>query len=414
MDKIYEYFWKTEDINNKNYARKYVYKAYDKFVQHMKNPKITIQKMINKIKNYNFKQEYRPLVWQIFLNVLPFNKPEKWKEIINDNRGEYFNYKNSLITKEINDFIDIEEEKGNENYEKAKLNLSNEDYELISLIKIDINRTYQDMQFFTDKKIKKILILILYIYSKKNSNISYNQGMNEICSILLYTLYQNYYLTETFIKNDETFLYYIIHSNNEFLECDVYTIFKNLMNKDLYIFYSYNKKEYRKSFLSQKPVNEKLKLSLEDILNCNDSEIKKRMYKLFYIDLKKIDTTLTNYLHIEEVDPDLFLLRWYICIFSREFPIEKVILLWDIIFMYEFIQFHYNDKNGTLKSQHLNFIECIILAIFKCLKIKFEKINDKNQFLDILLHQVSDIDISLVYDKAIRISNNLYGNQFPE
>ena len=24
------------------------------------------------------------------------------------------------------------------------------------------------------------------------------------------------------------------------------------------------------------------------------------------------------------------------------------------------------------------------------------------------------IDISLVYDKAIRISNNLYGNQFPE
>ena len=55
----------------------------------------------------------------------------------------------------------------------------------------------------------------------------------------------------------------------------------------------------------------------------------------------------------------------------------------------------------------------IILAIFKCLKIKFEKINDKNQFLDILLHQVSDIDISLVYDKAIRISKNLYGNQFP-
>ena len=262
MDKIYEYFWKTEDINNKNYARKYVYKAYDKFVQHMKNPKITIQKMINKIKNCNFKQEYRPLVWQIFLNVLPFNKPEKWKEIINDNRGEYFKYKNTLITKEINDFIDIEEEKGNENYEKAKLNLSNEDYELISLIKIDINRTYQDMQFFTDKKIKKILILILYIYSKNNSNISYNQGMNEICSILLYTLYQNYYLNETFIKNDETFLYYIIHSNNEFLECDVYTIFKNLMNKNLYIFYSYNKKKYIKYLLIKKIINKKIYLFL--------------------------------------------------------------------------------------------------------------------------------------------------------
>ena len=413
MEKVYQLFWKQENKNDPQYARNYVYKAYNKFVQHMKNPIETIKSIINKVKYCNLKPQYRPIVWQIFLNILPYNEPDNWKKIIDDNRSDYLYLKDKYITKEINNFINITEEKGNDIYEKAKKDLLNEYFDLISLIKIDIDRTYQEMEFYQDKKIKNSLCTILYIYSKQFPNPGYNQGMNDICSILLYTFYQNYKLNETFIKNEETFLYYIVHSNNEFLECDIYGIFKKLMEKDLRIFYSYNQEKYRKSFLSQKKIEEKLKLTCNEIMNCNDSDIKKRMYKLFFIELVEIDKELVKYLHQGEVDPDIFLLRWYICLFSREFKFENVIYLWDIIFMYEFIEFHYIGNKGNFKGRHLNFIECIVISIFKCLKSKFSKVEDKNEYLDILLHHVNDLDIKLIIQKAIKVSNNLYGNQFP-
>jgi TBC1 domain family protein 5 len=413
MKKILQLIHKKETSNEENTSKNYINSSFEKFIQHLKNPKNTIKDIISKIKYCELKSQYRPVAWLIFLNILPYNHPENWKQIIDDNRTEYLTLKNSYITKEINNFIEIEEEKGNLKYEEAKEKLSNKDFEIISLIKIDINRTYPEMDFFKNKEIKNILITVLYIYSKKFPLIGYNQGMNEICAILLYNFYQKYKLNDSFIKGEETFLYYMIHSNNEFIECDIYHIFKNLMEKDLKIFYLYNQEKYKNSFLSQKTIEEKLKLTSEEIMNCNDSDLKKRMYKLFFIDLVEIDKGLVKYLHQGEVDPDLFLLRWYICLFSREFKFENVIYLWDIIFMYEFIEFHYIGNKGFLKGQHLNFIECIVISIFKCLKPKFAKVEEKSEYLDILLHHVNDLDIKLILQKAIKVSNTLYGKQIP-
>ena len=42
-----------------------------------------------------------------------------------------------------------------------------------------------------------------------------------------------------------------------------------------------------------------------------------------------------------------------------------------------------------------------------------EKVKEKSEFLDILLHQQTDISVHLTIEKAIKISINLYGNQFP-
>ena len=413
MKKIYQLIHKKETSNEENISKNYINKSFEKFIQHLKNPKSTIKDIISKIKYCELKSQYRPVAWLIFLNILPYNHPENWKQIIDDNRTEYLTLKNSYITNEINNFIEIEEEKGNLKYEEAKEKLLNKDFEIISLIKIDINRTYPEMDFFKNKEIKIILITVLYIYSKKFPLIGYNQGMNEICAILLYNFYQKYKLNDSFIKGEETFLYYMIHSNNEFIECDIYHIFKNLMEKDLKIFYLYNQEKYKNSFLSQKTIEEKLKLNSEDILKCNDSEIKKRMYKLYFIDLRKIDKILVKYLHGGEVDPDLFLLRWYLCLFCREFSMEKIIYIWDIILMYEFVEFHFEVNKDKIKKTHLNFIECIVVAIFKCMKKKFEKVKEKSEFLDILLHQQTDISVHLTIEKAIKISINLYGNQFP-
>ena len=70
-------------------------------------------------------------------------------------------------------------------------------------------------------------------------------------------------------------------------------------------------------------------------------------------------------------------------------------------------------NKGFLKGQHLNFIECIVISIFKCLKPKFAKVEEKSEYLDILLHHVNDLDIKLILQKAIKVSNTLYGKQIP-
>ena len=148
MEKVYQLFWKQENKNDPQYARNYVYKAYNKFVQHMKNPIETIKSIINKVKYCNLKPQYRPIVWQIFLNILPYNESKEWKNIIDDFRSNYYNYKSTYINENIKKFILCNEEKGSEKYEKAKKDISQQDLEILSLIKLDIKRTYQEIKLF--------------------------------------------------------------------------------------------------------------------------------------------------------------------------------------------------------------------------------------------------------------------------
>lgn len=126
---------------------------------------------------------------------------------------------------------------------------------LLDLIKIGLKKTYQDIYLFKTDRIKIIIIYTLYIYSKNNSSIGYKQGMNEICAVFLYVLYRQLKLTTKFIKNDDSFMYYIFHSNNEFLENDLYTIYSSFMNKGINQFYLYT--QFKQNKLSALPLEKK-------------------------------------------------------------------------------------------------------------------------------------------------------------
>jgi TBC1 domain family protein 5 len=57
-------------------------------------------------------------------------------------------------------------------------------------IKKDVERTYQEFEFFNHKKIIHILTNVLFIWSKENSEISYRQGMNEVAASLIYVYFR--------------------------------------------------------------------------------------------------------------------------------------------------------------------------------------------------------------------------------
>ncbi len=393
----------------KNLLKNEIFNSYEKFLEIYKKKVDCFNDIFYYCRKGLLPQEYRIFTWQIFLNILPYNEPKEWKKITDDYRSNYYNDKSKYINNKIHNFIICNEEKGSEKYENVKKELLKQDCEILSLIKLDIIRTYQDIELFHDETIKEILCNVLYIFSKKNPNPGYFQGMSDICSIILYVLYKDYTINSDFIKNDVGFLFYILYSDNHFIEADLYCLFSRLMSKDLYLFFNYNNK---RSFLSAKNLNEKLELTQSDIISCNDNILKKRVFNIFYIELKKLDEKLSKIL-IKEEELDYFLSRWYLCLFCREFSIEKTIKLWDIIFCYEFLQFHFNiDNNDNInkKKNHLNFLDYIALSMFINVKNRMKKDDEEKHNLHIMTHYPEGLNvIRIIYD-AVSISKKYNGN----
>ena len=392
----------------RNLLKNDIFNSYDKFLEIYNKNVDCFRDIFYYCKKGILPQEYRIFTWQFFLNIFPYNKPKEWKNILDEYRSNYYNNKSKFINNKIHNFIICNDEKGNENYENLKKELLKQDYEILSLIKLDIIRTYQEIELFHNDTIKEILCNVLYIFSKINPNPGYFQGMSDICAVFLYVLYRDYTINSDFIKNDVGFLFYILYSDNHFIEADLYSLFSRLMSKDLYLFFNYNKK---KSFLSDKNLSEKLELTQNDIISCNDNILKKRVFNIFYIELKKLDEKLSKIL-IKEEELDYFLSRWYLCLFSREFSIEKTIKLWDIIFCYEFLQFHFNIENNekNKSKNHFNFLDYIALSMFYNVKNRMKKVDEEKHNLHVMTHYPEGLNvIRIIYD-AVSISKKFNGN----
>lgn len=109
-------------------------------------------------------------------------------------------------------------------------------------------RTYQGTKLFQDESISKILENVLLIWSFENPDTSYKQGMNEIAAVIICGLYPYYVnnFTSTITSLPEANecinskhikeLYSFFH-NATHMECDVYHIFKAMMDQGLKSFY---------------------------------------------------------------------------------------------------------------------------------------------------------------------------------
>ena len=80
---------------------------------------------------------------------------------------------------------------------------------------------------------------------------------------ILFFSYKDNRFASTFLKNDFTILYYIFHSNNNFLEKDLYIFNSKFMNKVLNILYLYTQK--KKIILVKKIMTKKNLLTKIDI-----------------------------------------------------------------------------------------------------------------------------------------------------
>jgi len=371
-------------INNEYLTRfNFVYEDPYKFFCDYLEGNITFSDIQKKCKSGKLNPETRCFIYKIFLNILPYNNPNSWKIVLCQKRDLYYQKLNTLLSKNENilKFINCHSIKGTKVYEELFALIPVEYKEILSLIKLDVDRTFQDLDLFHNNKIKELLTKILFVYSIDNPHPSYCQGMNEILGTLFLSFYPSLKFNKfskeeidkennDIITNKEILYYFIV--DEQFFEADLFTIYIELMSRNLTVLYSYNDDKYKnvKSFGAEDTKN----LTLEDLKKSEESDLMKRIKKIFYIYLKN-DQEYFELLN-KSIEPNLFLLRWILCVLNREISLKNIFWIWDCILFYEFMEFTYerNNNDDNIKKDEndkiprLNFLDYICLAMIFDLK----------------------------------------------
>ena len=373
--------------------------------------------------------EFRPTSYKILLNVLPYDKPGSWKKIVQEQRQLYYTKLNNLLSQNenISKFNNCHSIKGTKQYEDIFKLVPEDQKELLSLIKLDIDRTFQDLDLFHNHKVKEMLVRILYVNSLDNPDPSYCQGMNEILGTLFFSFLPsarfNKFTKEQIdaennneITNLEILYSYIV--DDEHFEADLFIVYSELMSRDLTLLYTYNDDKYKNKNNAIK--YDLANLAIEDLYKSEESDLLKRIKKIFYIYLKK-DKKYFDFLY-GNVEPNLFLLRWLLCMLNREISLKNVMWVWDCIFFYEFVEFTIEKKNVNLvfmnKEENqdtngihlsrLNFLDYVCLAMI--MDLKRDIINsDSSIILSKFLKFPNEKNIKYIMKEAFKLSGALNG-----
>jgi hypothetical protein len=247
----------------------------------------------------------RAIIWKTLIGYYPINDLTKWKLITMEHFKKY---------QEMKKF-----------YKEYPKNVTDEE-DMKTLIQIDkdLPRTRNEINFFKEKsKFNKdetnydILRRILFFFAKRNNDLGYVQGLNEIAAIIYYifSLDENVYI-------------------KPFVESDTFFCFEILMQEIKPVFMMHNI-NYSQLFITMqiRQINDILNQSEPDLLNY----------------FKKVNLVM-----------DVFLMRWLMVLFAHEFTFEGSISFWDRVF---------TQKN---KMKFICYISVAILVINKKKLMKME------------------------------------------
>ena len=240
----------------------------------------------------------RAMIWKTLIGYYPINDLVNWKKITLDHFNSY-----QTLKKFYKDFPNDLSDKN--------------DLKILMQINKDLPRTRTEINFFNEKsKFNKeetnydILRRILFIFAKRNQELGYVQGMNEIVAIIyyIYSLDENVYI-------------------KPFVESETFYSFEILLQEIKPIFMMQNV-NYSQLFITMqiKQINDILKETAPDLL---------------------------NYFNQINLVMDVFLMRWLIVLFAQEFTFEGAISFWDRFF---------TQKN---KMKFICYISAAILVINK-------------------------------------------------
>ena len=200
-------------------------------------------------------------------------------------------------------------------------------------------------------------------------------------------------------------LYYYLVDNN-YIESDLFIIYSELMSRNMTVLYMYNDDRFRKK---ENEIKYDIKnLKEEDLEKSEESDLYKRIKKIFYIYLPKIDKQYFDYL-VDYLEPNLFLLRWLLCILDREISLKHVLWIWDCILFYEFVEFTFIKNQVSTNEKRLNFLDMVCLGMILDLK-HLVTTNDQSIILCRFMKFPDEKNIRDIIKKSVNLSNQFNGD----
>ena len=149
------------------------------------------------------KYHIRGMAWKIFMEVLPETETlDQWIETLDNLRNKYKS-KAKLLLKTQKFKGDPLSGMAMDTSGKETWNSYYADNDTKKLINLDLDRTFQELAIFHDNKVKSNLGDILFIWSKENSDVGYQQGMNDILAVSFLALYPCYFKNTKKLSKDQ-------------------------------------------------------------------------------------------------------------------------------------------------------------------------------------------------------------------
>ena len=301
-------------------------------------------------------EHIRHLIWNLYLNKEEFSNIKTIKDYFYKRKEKFENFEKKIKSVKVKNFSG--DPLGNN--ENSEWKVFFEETEVKKILNLDIIRTFPDKNLFKEKYILNILTNTLVMWSLDNSKLSYRQGMNEICAIIIISLYPYYNIKEKYNFIDEKKLNELLENpeknykelykynyNNITFEFDIYELFFLLMKNGVKTLYETIESKDQDKYINP-DAYKKYELFQFKVDNENEAETKtnkliQRCDDIIKKKLKYIDGELYNHFVVIDLNCSIFLQKWLKCLFTREFKINEVILLWDCIIIFgnnlEFIDF---------------------------------------------------------------------------
>eukprot|EP00742_Colponemidia_sp_Colp-10_P005315 GILJ01005679.1.p1 GENE.GILJ01005679.1~~GILJ01005679.1.p1 ORF type:complete len:636 (-),score=103.04 GILJ01005679.1:97-1725(-) len=344
----------------------------------------------------------RAICWKVFLHILPQScSLLEWQHILREHRRRYASLVQTLLVNPAMSVKDLDPSIHNPLAPNAEnpWNSYFQDTELKNEIRKDIDRTYQEKDFFQNMLIKEQMLQILFLWCKQHPDISYRQGMNELLAPIIYTLHREKASPSDKGIGPEDLLYTL--SDPTQVEADSYTLFSTIMDYGMAELFrpEPNRRPPPRPTdehpLSLSPLSLKAQMQKEKPAPPPMSAVLQRCHDIYHKYLPFADKQLYDHLQKQGVEPQLFLLRWVRLLLGREFHLEDVMILWDAMFA---------DYNGEKQFSFVNYI-CVAMLIYVRTHLLSR---DNTGCLQRLLKYPPTEDVSLLVNMADKLRTTLH------
>lgn len=183
----------------------------------------------------------------------------------------------------------------------------------------DVQRLPDEANYHQDRT-QTMILDILFIYCKANPDRGgYRQGMHELLAPIVHAIEQDAVdgsaAGHDASSPDQSMLEVL---DSSYIEHDAYVLFSRVMER-AQAFYEVNDASDPPTAVPDSRFQEQC------------SAIVERSKFIHEVCLAKVDEELASHLTSIEVLPQIFLIRWIRLLFSREFPFDQFLVLWDTI-----------------------------------------------------------------------------------